>query len=625
MGAQPGPEHIAAAAFDDVPDPVWELHGPDLVVSAANAAARALTAADVVGEPLTAALPGADVAALWRLLRTGDPLVDVEWTLRLAGTSVPVAVHAVRVHGTDGQVRGLLVRARRLPAGADVVRLPTEPADDLGSVEHGPAEPLPPPHVPATVPILPGARLAAHWVPATLTTAAGDWFDVVPLAAGRVALATGDVVGRGDACAAGVATLRALLKDALLAGLPLADVLARVDRSAARSELTRGAAMTVAVVDPATGGVEHARCAHPPPLVCGTRGAVAELLTGDAGGPLGVGAPLPLPALARLDPGAALLLYTDSLLERDGQSVAARLPQLTRVGAGCWPPAEPDPAAGLDGLCARIVAQLCGPGPRDDVALLGLTRTVDATEALHLDVLARAPELRVLRERFTGWLEGLGATVESTTALPLAVSELVSNCIEHAYPPARPGPVRVDATLGAAGLTISVSDDGQWRPPGERRRRSAHYGLAVVRELCDSVVVTPGPQGTAVTVTYALGHPTVVHGRAARSQLGAVPDPVEFSVDTARSLPPVLTVRGPVDLPTVDELRTALLHATAGGTSPAVLDLSLATTFASVGVRLLHELERFADPPLRIVAPQGSVARSVLTMTGLGHLVVADR
>jgi anti-anti-sigma factor len=90
-----------------------------------------------------------------------------------------------------------------------------------------------------------------------------------------------------------------------------------------------------------------------------------------------------------------------------------------------------------------------------------------------------------------------------------------------------------------------------------------------------------------------------------------------FTVLTG-DVPGVLHVRGDVDLQAVATLRAALLDAASGGVR-CVLDLSATTLFASAGVRLLHQLD--PDTDLRVVAPPGSVARPVLELTGLAHLL----
>lgn len=89
----------------------------------------------------------------------------------------------------------------------------------------------------------------------------------------------------------------------------------------------------------------------------------------------------------------------------------------------------------------------------------------------------------------------------------IAVSELVSNVVIHAYPDG-PGPVRVEGRLREGCLEITVSDHGRGianveqalEPtfttlPGERMG----LGLTFARQLMDEMTVTSAPgQGTVV-------------------------------------------------------------------------------------------------------------------------------
>jgi len=168
-----------------------------------------------------------------------------------------------------------------------------------------------------------------------------------------------------------------------------------------------------------------------------------------------------------------------------------------------------------------------------------------------------------------------------------------------------------------------VADDGNWA--GGRLRPG--YGLAVVRELSETMRVDTetdtgtGAHGTRVEVTFELGHPTVVHPSGSRARLRpAVSGALELVERPGET--PVVHVHGPLDLPVVDELRSTLLHSSGGGTRAIVLDLGDATGVAGAGVRLLYELGRFIDPPLRVLAPAGSVAHGVLALAGLDHLLV---
>uniref|UniRef100_UPI001BDC4EA6 ATP-binding protein n=1 Tax=Pseudonocardia lacus TaxID=2835865 RepID=UPI001BDC4EA6 len=293
-----------------------------------------------------------------------------------------------------------------------------------------------------------------------------------------------------------------------------------------------------------------------------------------------------------------------------------------------WPPATGpgarsanDPAdspAAVDVFAARLLDRLGGTDAAPGLTLLAVSRPVVWTGDFHVEVPAVATELAPLRAALTGWLEELGATAETVTAVPLVVSELVSNAVEHAYPPDRPGRVAVGAVVdGQSGLLVTVTDRGTWA--AERPRPG--YGLAVARELSETMRVATGDDGTRVEATFALCHPTVAHPAGSRAGLRPAVS-AAFEVQEPPGGPPVVRVHGPLDLPVVDELRSALLHSSGGGTRAVVLDLTGTTGIAGSGVRLLYELGRFTDPPLRVRAPVGSVAHGVLTVAGLGHLLV---
>ncbi|MCE3552957.1 ATP-binding protein [Pseudonocardia sp. RS11V-5] len=488
-------------------------------------------------------------------------------------------------------------------------------ADSRPARDPTPARDAPPAHLPAALPLLPDLRLAALWVPATPpgpaaipsadgAAPAGDWLDVVPLPDGRLALAVGDLVGPAPRPGA-VTGLRTVLRQALHTAPSLAEALEQVDRAASVDTALHGASLTVVVVGP-DGELEHARGAHPPALVRGPDGLAP--LPGQAYGPLGVGAAPPVPHRARLARGDTLLLYSDDLVEGRGR---------TRPGRGGGnglrldrdTPSD-DPAA----LCDRIAAR----APRGGVAVLAAYRPLTPVEPLRLVLPVDPFALSPLRETVTRWLEAAGVAPRTVVAAPMVVSELAANAIEHAYPEGATGEIRVDAELTGAGLSITVADDGTWRPPEtdgpEDDADGAGFGLAVVRDLCDAVVVDPGPDGTSVTAVLAVGRPVAV-GDAPRPRPEAVPE--MFAVRPGE-VPGVLHVHGDVDLPAVPTLRAALLDAAADG-EPCVLDLSATTLFASAGVRLLHQLD--PDTDLRVVAPPGSVARPVLELTGLAHLL----
>lgn len=601
----------AAAAFEDLPDPIWELRADDLRVVTANRAARAHDV--VVGGTLPPGLDRAElVAAMHRVLRTGVPARDLDWS------RVPdhFLIDADQVRAADGSVRGVLARARSSAAARPALQVVRGDATDPGL-----PEPVQlPAHMPERVPVLRTVRLAAHHVETPAGTGCGEWFDVLALGPHRVALATG-TVGRQASVAAEAAaasTLRAVLTDCLLAGGTVLDAVGRLDEAATRSPGLHGATVTLAVLDTDTGRVQQARCGHLPALPLGPDAAdPPDPLDDEVGGPLGLGAKRPALRTDQLHPDGLLLLHAGGPDARS-TPVDEWLHSLAGTASQLWPPAEvADSPSAPDVFCARLVDRLNGRSTLPGLTLVAAARNRRPHPDLAVEVPAVATELAPLRTTLTDWLDRLGVTADVLTAVPLVVSELASNVAEHAYPAAGPGPVRVSATVdGPAGLLVSVSDDGRW-VEGQRRRPG--YGLAVARELAEDLVVQASEYGTRVQARFPLGRPTVAH-RLGRVPLGAAV-PGAFDVAEGADGVPVVRVRGPVDLPVVDDLRSVLLQSSGGGTRPLTLDLTGATGLAVAGVRLLYELSRYSDPLPRVVAPVGGVVHGVLTLTGLGLLL----
>ena len=123
-----------------------------------------------------------------------------------------------------------------------------------------------------------------------------------------------------------------------------------------------------------------------------------------------------------------------------------------------------------------------------------------------MDVTAAATplEARELRVRLEQWLRGVGVPVTVVEDLGLAVYEALANAVEHAYGPEHPAPtMRLLAQLDADGVTVSVIDQGGWRPPGESRYR--RRGLALMHHLTTDVHIEPSTQGTTVHLRAHLG------------------------------------------------------------------------------------------------------------------------
>jgi anti-sigma regulatory factor (Ser/Thr protein kinase) len=107
----------------------------------------------------------------------------------------------------------------------------------------------------------------------------------------------------------------------------------------------------------------------------------------------------------------------------------------------------------------------------------------------------------LLRRRLRLWLRESGATESETFAVLLAVSEAVTNAIQHPQKRRRPW-VDVEARLVDDLVTVRVRDYGGW----ERRpvRDEGGRGLPLMRAMMDIVEVERAAEGTSVTLQRQL-------------------------------------------------------------------------------------------------------------------------
>ncbi|WP_309225410.1 SpoIIE family protein phosphatase [Quadrisphaera sp. INWT6] len=220
-------------------------------------------------------------------------------------------------------------------------------------------------------------HVAVRYAPAAeAAQVGGDWYDAFLQPGGATVLVIGDVVGHDTQAAAAMSQVRTLLRGIGADGpVGPADLLGRVDGVMR----TLGVATTAtAVVARLEQSEEHVRrsetllrwssAGHPPPMVVRADGAVVVLDGGAADLLLGV-----LPDTERhervevLQRGATVLLYTDGLVERRGQSLEEGLERLRSVLEQL---AALD--LGADALCDAVLSRML-PGPaEDDVALVAV-------------------------------------------------------------------------------------------------------------------------------------------------------------------------------------------------------------------------------------------------------------
>ena len=498
--------------------------------------------------------------------------------------------------------------------------------------------------LPTALPVLPRARIAARYLVAGQEQAAGgDWFDAIPLDGGAVALVVGDVVGHGLSASAAMGQLRAVLAELLAAEDDLGQVLRRTDAFAARMPSLRAATLVLVVLDPAAGTLRYTTCGHPPPLVIGVNGK-ARYLQGTGTGPLGTGSP-PVLASSTLAPGELVLLYSDGLVERPDRTMTEGMGELAVVAADAaanraladgsnkhgpnkhGPNEHRADQGAAERVCQLSVEVLTRTGHTDDITALAAQWLADPVPPLQLALPSARSSLTTARDAFADWLSRLDATADDWEALHLAMVEMVTNAIEHAYPREAPGIIELDATLGRDGsVTCLITDHGTWRPPDPADADRGH-GLMVAGHVVDKLLVShPASGGTTVTLRHRLRRPAML-ASGHQGEQAAYPAEPPFTVDTsiaagstARAL-----VGGPVDIGTADLLARRLLSVSRGGTVPLVADLTGVTQLASAGVRVLYEVSEqltVHGQELTLVTVRGSAAHLVLELVRLDYVTV---
>jgi sigma-B regulation protein RsbU (phosphoserine phosphatase) len=335
---------------------------------------RAALGMDVVGDVTTigtgvsGAIAGGGRGLVFDDIAAVDGLAPAHRRFRGSLAGVPLRL--------DGEVIGVLhVSTSEIGRfGPDDLRLLEAVGDraalaighaQLRERERNLAETLQRSLLPRMLPSAAGVRLCARYLPrGTDGPVGGDFYDAVVLPGERVGLAIGDVAGKGLSAAAAMGQVRAALHAYALEDDEPGSVLGRLDRFVAAMDVT---ATAMFIIIDGDGEMAIASAGHPPAVLVDAGGA--RLVTGALGPPLGSGVDGRGTEHHRLTAGARLLLYTDGLVERRGESLDVSLEALRKVAASAGP--------GLDAICDRVLEALAPPDAGDwpdDVALLAVHR-----------------------------------------------------------------------------------------------------------------------------------------------------------------------------------------------------------------------------------------------------------
>jgi sigma-B regulation protein RsbU (phosphoserine phosphatase) len=192
---------------------------------------------------------------------------------------------------------------------------------------------------------IPGYQLAYATRPAN--TVAGDYYDVIlrpgrTAAEDRILFVVADVAGKSIPAAMLMATFQASLRTLSTSGVPLAELVAGVNRYACSNSMggVRFTTAFFAELDPTTGDIVYVNAGHNVPVLRKRSGTVERLEEG--GLPVGIFAGSGyLVGTSRLEGGDWLVIFTDGLVEavnqKDEEYGEAEMIRLVDRGSGSAP------------------------------------------------------------------------------------------------------------------------------------------------------------------------------------------------------------------------------------------------------------------------------------------------
>ena len=335
---------------------------------------------------------------------------------------------------------------------------------------------------------LPGGFAVRYQAASRPLQVGGDWYDIVDLEDGRIALIVGDCVGHGLSAATVMGQVRSACRALLLDHPSPRAALAGLDRFAARLPGAQCTTAVCAVLNPDTGELVYSSAGHPPPILVHADGTT-RALDGGHTIPLGLRPDRPRPEAHATVPGrATLLLYTDGLVERRGSALddgIARASALVQDGRD----------SALDDLANQIMSRLAPSGGyQDDVVLLLYRHPAP----LEMDFPAHVSQLAPTRAALRSWLTRARVDPDQAHDVLVAAGEAVANAVEHGHRDRPEGMISLHATALVDQVQLTIADTGSWKPPQSANDAHRGRGITLMRALMHDFAIHPEAAGTTV-------------------------------------------------------------------------------------------------------------------------------
>jgi PAS domain S-box-containing protein len=333
--------------------------------------------------------------------------------------------------------------ASRVAIAIDNAMLFEEERDTAVAIQKSLLPPSEPPH-------LDGLEIAYSYVPAEplsshaqgiQTQVGGDWYDIIPLSAGRVGIVIGDVEGRGARAAAVMGQLRSALRAFAQDDKAPADILRRLDEWCRAMKDERDdsgldwpiVSCTYLIYDPWYRKLTIANAGHMSPLIiCDGQMQQMEIEEGVLLGVRGIfpGLPPYREESRDLAPGSTLIFYTDGLVDRRQRADGDGKYDDDEVFDMLKSAVEAVASQGIDQIVNA--AQQAVPGQiDDDMAILAIRTSQEDLQKWEMPFPAEPIRVSEARKVAFDTFVECGMDDAQADLACLLVSEVVTNVVLH--------------------------------------------------------------------------------------------------------------------------------------------------------------------------------------------------
>jgi len=132
-----------------------------------------------------------------------------------------------------------------------------------------------------------------------------------------------------------------------------------------------------------------------------------------------------------------------------------------------------------------------------------------ASTQLRLRTTSDPTNLAPVRHQIEGFCAACGFDEEARGQIGLCVNEALANVTRHAYSLAKDGPIQIDVDFVDNTVKILIRDWGTGKTPPVRPIRRdplqpGGVGMVCLRELMDTIVFSPQPDGMLLTMERKL-------------------------------------------------------------------------------------------------------------------------